>query len=128
MATIGRVRRRRSGCLATRHQPVVVAATAPGVLLVARLYHHNDHQRGIERASPCLFILGVGSYAVGGLGCAWLTAATDLQDGLAWTLNVAIGYLAWSRLARSIAAAAVAGMILAAGVALAWLHAPAWNV
>jgi hypothetical protein len=104
------------------------AVSAPGFLLVARLYRRDGHQRGIERASPRLFILGVASFAAGGLCCFGLAQAINLPDGAGWALTVAGGYLAWSRLARSVPASIVAATILAVGMALAWSSAPTWTV
>jgi hypothetical protein len=104
------------------------AVSAPGLLLVARLYRRDGHQRGIERASPRLLVLGVASCAAGWVCCFALAQTTNLPDGADWALTVGLGYLAWSRLARSIPASVVAGTILAVGMALAWSSAPTWTV
>jgi hypothetical protein len=90
------------------------AVSAPGLLLVARLYRRDGHQRGIERASPRLLVLGVASCAAGWVCCFALAQTTNLPDGADWALTVGLGYLAWS--------------LLAVGMALAWSSAPTWTV
>ena len=54
--------------------------------------------------------------------------AARLPGGLVWTIAVSIGYLAWSRFARSLPVAVIAVALAAVGAALALSPAPAWSV
>ena len=85
-------------------------------------------RRGAESRGLRLPALGVASFAAGWLACAGLAVALRLPGGLTWTIAVAVGYLAWSRFARSLAGATVAVAIGATGTALALSPAPGWTV
>lgn len=104
-----------------------LAVGGPGLVLVARRARRHAHARGIDGRSLRLWILGVASFAAAWLG-VWLAVASNLPASLGWVLAVALCYLAWSRLARSIPAAAIAVMILVVGLVLTWSPVPAWTV
>jgi hypothetical protein len=95
---------------------------------VGRLSYRHAHRRGIDGPSRLLWVLGIVSFAAVWLACFWISGAAHLPRGLAWTLAVAVGYLGWSRFARSWPVAAVAVGLGIVGTALALSPAPTWTV
>jgi hypothetical protein len=96
--------------------------------LIGRLSSRLARQHGIEVRSRRLMILGIASFAAGWLACLWLAAALRLPAGLGWTVAVAVGYLVWARLARSVPVAVVAVSLAVVGIALVASPVPAWTV
>jgi hypothetical protein len=95
---------------------------------VGRFSYRHAHRLGIESPSRLLWVLGIVSFAAVWLACFWISSAAHLPRGLAWTLAVAVGYLGWSRFARSWPVAAVAVGLGIVGTALALSPAPTWTV
>jgi len=114
------------GGLATGLWWLMVAPAA--FVLTGRYASRQAHRRGIESPARLLWALGIGSFAAVWLACLWISGAARLPDGLAWTLAVAVGYLGWSRFARSVPAAVIAVTLGMVGTALALSPAPTWTV
>jgi multidrug transporter EmrE-like cation transporter len=105
------------------------AVAAPvAFAVVGRCSAVHARRRGVEGSARRMSVMGVASFLIGGLACFALIAATHLPVGLAWAIIMGVGYLAWSRLARSVPAALVAVALTAVGVCLALSPAPAWTV
>lgn len=105
-----------------------LSAAPAAFVVVGRCSSRHARHHGIEGPSRLLWALGTASFAVGWLACLWISGAAHWPDGLGWTFAVAVGYLGWSRFARSGPAAVVAVAVAAAGTALALSPAPAWTV
>ena len=95
---------------------------------VGRCSSWQARRRGVQGPARRLSVLGMASFAAGWLACLGLGVAARLPGGLVWTIAVSIGYLAWSRFARSLPVAVIAVALAAVGAALALSPAPAWSV
>jgi hypothetical protein len=105
-----------------------IAAAPLAFVAVSRCSAVQAHRRGMEGSARRLSVLGAASFAAGWLVCFALVAAAHLAVGLAWAIMMGAGYLAWSRVARSVPAALVAVALAAVGAGLALSPAPAWTV
>lgn len=85
-------------------------------------------RRGLEGQRKRMLALGIASFAAGWLLCLGVAAALRLPADLGWTIALAVGYLAWSRFARSLPAAVVAVALAIIGTALVLSSAPSWAV
>jgi len=100
---------------------------APCVLLTAWCSRRHCRRHGIERPSRRMIVLGIGSFAAGWLCCLCVGAAMNLPDGMGWGLAVGVGYLGWSRLARSGPVALIAIAIITTAATTGGLAAPVWT-
>jgi hypothetical protein len=102
--------------------------TAPaGFAMVGVLMSRHGYRRGVEHTNWLLPALGVVSFAAAFAGL-WLSGVLHLRGDLGWVLLVAVGYLGWSRFARSLPVAAVAVSLALVGTILTFSPVPGWTV
>lgn len=104
-----------------------IAAGPVGFVIVSSLMARHGYRRGVQSRPWLLSVLGLVSFLLAFAGL-WLSGVLHLPGPLGWVLLVAVGYLAWSRFARSLPAAAVAVCLAAVGVALTLCPVPGWTV
>jgi len=105
-----------------------IAAAPAAFSLTGWFFARQARRRGFESQSRRLPALAMASFAVGWAATFWLSAEVGLRNGLGWVLAVALGYLVWSWLARSVPVALVAVSLAIVGTVLALSPAPAWTV
>ena len=105
-----------------------IAAAPVAFAAVGWYASRQGGQLGIHRRHWLLPAAGIASFAAGWFACLWLAAVAGLPGELGWALTVALGYLAWSRFARSLAGSVVAVILAAVGTGLALSPAPGWTV
>jgi hypothetical protein len=98
-----------------------------GFAIVSLLMSRQGYRRGIEDRHWRLPALGMASFMLAFAG-VWISGVLHVPANLGWVLLVSVGYLAWSRFARSVPVAAVAVSLAAVGIALTKSPAPGWTV
>lgn len=105
-----------------------IAAAPAAFSLTGWFFARQARCRGFETRSRRLPALAMVSFGAGWAATFWLSAVVHLRNGLGWALAVAVGYLIWSWLARSIPAALVAVSLAVVGTVLAVSPVPVWTV